>query len=115
MKNKRLILILTISVLWTISSSEQIIAQSSSSETHTVEGDANSCELNSLYLDMMTNEHRANNERVFVIARLGRGETSRSLLRHRLGISRVYLNGRIKSDRILFAEGDRVNGKGRVE
>jgi hypothetical protein len=91
------------------------MAQESPTETQIIKGDANSCELNSLYLDMLTNEYRANNERVFVIARLGRGETSRALILRRLDVSRMYLNGRIKNDRILFAEGEKVKGEGRVE
>ena len=111
---KHVSIILAFAVCWFMAC-ESVTAQESPTETQIIKGDANSCELNSLYLDMLTNEYRANNERVFVIARLGRGETSRALILRRLDVSRMYLNGRIKNDRILFAEGERVKGEGRVE
>jgi hypothetical protein len=91
--------------------------QTPSSETRVVKGDANACELNSAYLDYMVRDQRANSERIFVISRLGRGESKRSLSRGRLQYARFYLleSGRTQKEKVIFAEGDRVDGEGRVE
>jgi hypothetical protein len=88
-----------------------------SGETKIVEGGINGCELNSAYLDALTQEARARSERVFVIARLGRGEKSTVLNRNRLHRVRNHLvvTGRLKKDRVVFAEGDRVDSEGRIE
>jgi hypothetical protein len=93
------------------------VAQESPPETQVVEGDANACELNSAYLDYMLMEQRARGERIFVIARLGRGEVNRSLNRRRLWSAGFYLleSGRTRKEQVVFAEGERVDGGGRVE
>jgi hypothetical protein len=93
------------------------IAHESSTGTQIIKGDANSCELNSAYLDYMVMEQRAKGERIFVIARLGRGEVNRSLNHNRLEYARFYLleSGRTQKEKIVFAEGERINGEGRVE
>ena len=93
------------------------IAQKPPSETQIIKGDANSCELNSLYLDNLISEQRANGERIFAIARLGRGEVKRSLRLNRLEYARLYLieSGRTQKEKVVFAEGERVDGEGRVE
>lgn len=91
--------------------------QTPSSETRIVKGDANSCELNSAYLDYMVVEQRTNAERIFVISRLGRGEFRRSLGLGRLRYARFYLleSGRTQKDKVVFAEGGRMDGEGHVE
>ena len=93
------------------------IAHEPSTEMQIIKGDANSCELNSAYLDYMVMEQRAKGERIFVIARLGQGEVNRSLNHNRLEYARFYLleSGRTQKEKIVFAEGERVNGEGRVE
>lgn len=96
---------------------ESAKAQRLSSEPYIVKGDSNAGELNSAYLDMLTNEYYSNNERFFVIARLGRGETVRSLNLKRLQAARSFLvkmKG-ISKEQIVFAEGERVTDEGRIE
>lgn len=85
--------------------------------TITVRGDANSCELNSLHLNSLVQEARANSERVFVIARLGRGERAALLNRLRLDMARFQLmqSGRLPKGAVIFAEGDSTDGEGRLE
>lgn len=92
-------------------------AQDSPNETRIVKGDANSCELNSAYLDYMAAEQSKNGGLIFVIARLGNGEVKRSISLDRLQYARFYLlmNREIQRDKVVFAEGERVDGEGRVE
>jgi hypothetical protein len=53
---------------------------------------------------------------VIAIARLGAGESSRALSRRRLENVRVYLREQgVSEQRIVVANGERVNGYGRVE
>lgn len=87
------------------------------SGTQIVKGDANSCELNSLHLDYLVQDARASSERVFVIGRLGKRETSRLLNRRRLHIARNHLvtSGRLNKDFVVFAEGDQSDKEGRLE
>jgi hypothetical protein len=56
-------------------------------------------------------------ETIFIIPRLGTGESSRSLSRRRLYAPRHYLMGTrgIPENRIIIAEGERVKGLGHVE
>lgn len=110
------LILIAIAVCWLVAY-EPVIAQQPSTEPQIIKGDANSCEANSSFLDALTNEHRSTNERVFVIARLGRGEANRALSLNRLERARWYLvePGRIKSENVVFAEGARINGEGRVE
>lgn len=93
------------------------MAQTSPGDTIIVEG-RSSGELNSLHLDNLAYELRSSVAgRVFVIARLGDGETARWLNLARLEGARFYLveSGRTQKERIVFAEGERVKGEGRVE
>ena len=96
---------------------ENSFAQVSISTPQVVES-GDSGELNSLYLDNLVSElHRSDVERIFVIGRLGRGEIVRSLNLNRLERARLYLieSGRTQRERVIFAEGERVDGEGRVE
>ena len=83
----------------------------------TVEANASACEVNAAAFDNLANILRSNNERLFVVARLGKGENSRDLNRRRLSNVRAYFmtNWKIDSARFLFAVGPAVNGEGRVE
>ncbi len=54
-------------------------------------------------------------ETVIIIARLGNGERSRSLIRLRLRQVADYLNRRLSTDRIITAEGSRTHGLGQIE
>lgn len=101
----------------TIAFSHSTLAQDASNERHVVRADSSSCEVNGAFLDSLVQDARSGSERIFVIARLGDGESSRPLNRSRLEYSRFYIsiNKGLKSDKVVFAEGDRVNGEGRLE
>lgn len=97
-------------------------AQSSSVQSlpekpEVVQGDANSCELNSAMFNVVAHDMVGNYERLFVIARLGEAEVSRDLNRRRLhNVRTAFKQGLITDEsRFVFAEGERVEGEGRVE
>ena len=75
------------------------------------------CEENSAWLDLLMQKVNESGkpERVFVIARLGKGEYASRLNQRRLHNARTYLENRLKPEIIIVAEGERVNGEGRVE
>lgn len=75
------------------------------------------CEENSAWLDRIMEDISQSSERelVFVIARLGRGETSRHLNQRRLHNAKTYLENRLSSEQIILAEGERSSKEGRVE
>lgn len=83
----------------------------------TVKSDGNAGELNSAGLDYLAVEQQTTNERIFVIARLGRGEAARSLSLQRLQAARSYLVATkgIDKEQVIFAEGEKIAGEGRVE
>ncbi len=87
------------------------------SVTKIVRADANACETNGSYLDMLTNEARSRSQRVFVISRLGIGERRISIGRRRLQMARNHLitSDRLQKEQVVFAEGERVQGEGRLE
>lgn len=95
-----------------------MMAQSKITEAQVVQGDANACELNAASFDYLANILRdAPEERLFVVARLGKGEVSHDFSRRRLSNVRTYFRHGWKIDekRIVFAEGDKVEEEGRVE
>jgi hypothetical protein len=96
---------------------ESASAQGTVAAPDIVQGDANACELNAASFDFLANTLRENGERLFVIARLGRGETSRDFNRRRLHNVRTYFSRHEKVDakRVVFAEGEPSEGEGRVE
>ncbi len=79
------------------------------------------CEMNSLYLDILGNvlpEKTQNGNVLIIVARLGKGETSRSFNRRRLHNALQYQIERIKiaPEKVILTEGERVaNGFGRLE
>lgn len=105
----KLMLTFALIFLWVISDPEIASAQDSSNQTITVAGDANACELNAAYLDNLINMARESKERVFVVARLGKGETSRYLIHRRLHNARTYLR-RLDPESVVISEGERVEG-----
>jgi hypothetical protein len=91
------------------------LAQGTSDEPEIVPSDS-SGEITSREIDRMSMEVRRKRERLFVIARLGTGETSRRLNRGRLYNTKQNLS--IKSfdpQTTVYAEGERVEGEGRIE
>ena len=70
------------------------------------------CEENSTWLDLLMQKVNDGGkpERVFVIARLGKGEYISRLNRRRLHNARTYLGNRLKPGTIVVAEGERAGG-----
>jgi hypothetical protein len=61
---------------------------------------------------------RSGEQRLFIVARLGTGEVLRDLNRRRLYNVRTYFKEgwpNVDPKRFVFAEGDRVEGEGRIE
>lgn len=79
------------------------------------------CEMNMLYMDILAKElpeQTQNNNVLIVVARLGKGETSRSINRRRLNNALQYQIDRINisPEKIVLTEGERVaDGYGRLE
>jgi hypothetical protein len=73
-------------------------------------------EENSALTDGIAIEARQNGERLFVIVRLGKGETSRQLNQARLfNVKSFMLRKGFTQETAVFAEGERVEGEGRIE
>jgi hypothetical protein len=106
--NKALILVIFFSVR---------IISTAQTPVMTVEANNSACEVNAASIDNVANVLRSTEDRLFVIARLGTGESSRDLNRRRLSnVSAYFLsNWKIDSSRITFAAGSKLNGPGRVE
>ena len=92
-----------------------VFLQENAGEYIIVKGDASACELNIAYLSSWLHEVQDTDARLFVIVRLGDGETSRNLVHRRMFNIKAYINGRVKPEKVIFAEGGRVKGEGRVE
>lgn len=76
------------------------------------------CEGNAARLDVVRNKSIAagENKVTITVARLGNDEQSRDLNRRRLYTVRTYLTAMgLPSQRLITAEGDRVQGYGRIE
>lgn len=76
------------------------------------------CEGNSARLDSVRNKSIAagENKTTIAIARLGSGEQSRDLNRRRLYTVRAYLSAMgLPSEKLITAEGERVESYGRIE
>ena len=62
------------------------------------------------FVAMADKETAFKDQPIIIIARLGSGESVRSLNRRRLQQVADYLNRRVSTDRIITAEGERVRG-----
>jgi hypothetical protein len=92
-----------------------VSAQSTFDEPYIVPSDS-SGEIASREIDTMAGEARHSGERLFVIVRLGTGEASHRLDLGRLYNTRRYLSGKsFNQSTTVFAEGEAVNGEGRIE
>jgi hypothetical protein len=72
------------------------------------------------WLEVLSSRRRLDesDDGLILIARLGNGENSRSLNQHRLHSARAYLTDYLAArslGSIVTAEGERVNGYGRIE
>jgi hypothetical protein len=94
-------------------------SQSQRPDPKPTETQGRDCELNALHLSDIAQKVLHSDERLFVIARLGKSETNRSLNRRRLYNVRVrlkpYFDDRAKSGHLTLAEGEPTNGAGCVE
>jgi hypothetical protein len=111
--NKVLIFILILAAISTSAG-----AQSKQAEPYVVPARSGACEVNAAAFDSLANTLLSDDERLFIVARLGTGETSRELNRRRLHNVRTYFKDgwpQIDAKRFIFTEGDKVNGEGRVE
>ena len=110
----RLLLILALCV----ASAAGTVAQNQpASDPLTVQPPDN-CEGNSARLDVVRSKSRAagENKVTIVVARLGNGEQFRELNRRRLYTVRSYLTAMgLSSQKLITAEGERVQGYGRIE
>lgn len=94
---------------------QSAFAQTASDEPYIVESDS-SGEISSREIDSMAVEAGQIGERLFVIVRLGTGETNRRLNFARLFNTRQYISQKsFDSRKTVFAEGERVEGEGRIE
>lgn len=77
------------------------------------------CETNSLILDNMRYEATKGSGKdsfIIIIARLGNGESSRELNRRRLyNLGMYWKEYNLPAEKLILAEGERINGYGRVE
>lgn len=105
------IIIILLSIDMTVNAQNKVV------EPYVVQGDLSACESNAASFDTLANMLRSTDERLFVVARLGRGESSRELNRRRLYNVRTYFKGNwgIDAKRFLFAEGEKVEEEGRIE
>jgi len=108
-RNLHLIFIIVIS-------STFCFAQVNKDETIIVEADANACELNSRYFDMISNEVFKSKERIFAIFRAGKSETE-NVNAKRLAHVKAFLEqvkGWERFD-VVYARGEKIDGEGRIE
>ncbi|MFN0141097.1 MAG: hypothetical protein ACKVQW_13545 [Pyrinomonadaceae bacterium] len=102
----------TLITLFFLASSMTLGQETPDEPPYTVEADANACELNRVYLDLLLGEakkDRENKELIFVISRLGRTESYR-LNRVRLVKAKDALTfGKdFSAERVITAIGDRL-------
>ena len=106
-------------VLWMLMAASISVAQDRAADTRLAQTTPGNCEVNAVDLDSVRSEALEETNRdglVIVIARLGNGETSRAYNRWRLIAVKNYLSRySLPAQRIVTAEGERVNGYGRVE
>ncbi len=110
----RLLLILALCV----ASATGTVAQNRSTSDPLTGQPPDNCEGNSARLDVVRNKSIAagENKITIAIARLGNGEQTPELNRRRLYTVRTYLTAMgLPSQRLITAEGERVQGYGRIE
>ena len=112
MKSTFIILIFFASVLLTAGSA---FAQTVADAPYIVESNS-SGEISSKEIDSMAQEARQSSDRLFVIVRLGAGETNRRLNFVRLFNTRQYISEKsFDPMKTIFAEGEPIKGEGRIE
>lgn len=116
MKIAKLTFILFIFASTLLAASESIFGQRSADEPEIIASrNSGNGEVTNVYIGMIIGESKSSKERLFVIARLGKGEKLRRINRGRLVKAQNHLQ-RITLDLPpIYAEGERVKGEGRVE
>lgn len=105
-------------VVWSIASSQN--AQSAKpiiSEGSNGEGiDGSNCDNTKALFDLIAQNAGAE-ETIIVIGKLGRGELSREIVRRRMRNLQdyIYFTRGVAKERVVMAEGDRINGLGQVD
>ena len=92
--------------------------QGKAPEPYVVPGNNSACEVNAATFDTFANILLSSQQRLFIVARLGSGESSIELNRRRLYNVRTYFKEgwpKVAPERFVFAQGDRVEGEGRIE
>lgn len=104
----------SISVLFILTNIAQ--AQTKTDETPIIAADANSCELNSLYIDVLRNELLKNNEKAFVIVRKTENETNYVRQKRLAQIRSILLGYKgYDKEKVIFAEGEDDKTQAKVE
>ncbi len=105
-----------LNLVWMLVMASIGLAQANAKNTPPTQSTPEGCEVNSSNLNIVAKDELPRDGVVIAIARLGNGEISRTLNRRRLLIVK---GGLIKSglpeQRLVIAEGERINGYGRVE
>ena len=84
-------------------------------EPDIVAANAQGCQQNTINIANLGALANTTKEKIFVIARLGTGETNHALNRRRLNDVRTQFDINWTSSKIILAEGARVKGQGRIE
>lgn len=93
----------------------RVSAQEASQEPDIIKANAARCQQNTIYIANTGAIAQTTKDRMFVIARLGTGETSRRLNQRRLADIKTEYGDNFRGGKIILTEGPRVTGLGRVE
>src|SRR5437870_4542263 len=95
--------------------SGRVWAQEESKKPDIIQANATRCQQNTIYIADTGAIAQTTKDRMFVIARLGTGETSRRLNQRRLADIKTEYGDNFRDGKIILAQGPRVTGLGRVE
>jgi len=76
---------------------------------------ARGCQRNTINIANLSASLATTKERVFVVARLGTGESSRQLNHRRLNDVKTQFGQNKGTEKVILTEGERVKGQGRLE
>jgi hypothetical protein len=81
-----------------------------------IKDDGSGCEIFAVYLLELKERLAQKDERIFVIAQLGNGETTDQINRARLNQIKAWFEGLgLKTEKLILASGERVQGQGRIK
>lgn len=103
-------------VMWMLMTASISFAQEQSTDTSLVPTTPGNCETNASDLNTVAKDELSRDGVVIAIARLGNKETSRIHNRRRLvAVDHGLVKSGLPAQRVITAEGERVEGYGRVE